>query len=120
MMKKKFGKPFTKIRQLIQPLMKQKKIINSLQFESSYGYDEVSIKILKISTPFIISTLNYICNKVLSTGIFPLCLKYLVIKPLYKKVIIRCGQLQANFVATLILEGVGEGNSQQASDSLQK
>jgi len=36
-----------------------------------YEYDEVSMKILKISIPFIISPLNYICNKVISTGIFP-------------------------------------------------
>jgi hypothetical protein len=33
-----------------------------------YGYDEVSTKILKISTPFIISPLNFTCNKALSTG----------------------------------------------------
>jgi len=50
-----------------------------------YEYDEVSTKILKISTPFIISALNYICNKAISTGIFPSHLKYSVVKHLYEK-----------------------------------
>jgi len=56
---------------------------------------------LKKSTPFIISPLNYICNKALSTGIFPSCLKYSVVKPLY-------------------LKGMGEGNIQQSCSSLQQ
>jgi hypothetical protein len=43
------------------------------------------MKILKINTPFIISPLNFICNKALSTGILPSHLKYPVVKPLYKK-----------------------------------
>jgi hypothetical protein len=43
------------------------------------------MKILKISACFIISPLNYICNKVISTGIFPSHLKYSVVKPLYEE-----------------------------------
>ena len=46
------------------------KIINSLQSKNSHGYDEISMKILKISSPFISSPLCYICNKAISTGIF--------------------------------------------------
>jgi len=49
------------------------------------GYDRISVKVLKISCQFIILHLNYICNKVLSTGIFPTRLKYAQIKPLFKK-----------------------------------
>ena len=35
--------------------------------------------------PNICSPLTYICNKSISTGIFPDRLKYSIIKPLYKK-----------------------------------
>jgi Notch-like protein len=40
---------------------------------------------LKITAPFVSSPLSYICNKVITKGIFPDRLKYSVIKPLYKK-----------------------------------
>jgi hypothetical protein len=50
-----------------------------------YEYDKVSIKILKKSIPFIISPLNYTCNKAISTGIFPSHLKYSILKPVYEK-----------------------------------
>jgi hypothetical protein len=49
------------------------------------GYDEIPIKILKLSAPFIISPLTCICNKSLFSGIFPERLKYAIIKPVYKK-----------------------------------
>ena len=39
---------------------------------------------MKISCPFIISPLNYICNKILFWGVFPDRLKYTVIKTLHK------------------------------------
>jgi len=39
------------------------KIIKSLKTKNSYGYDEIPIKILKLSAPFIISPLTHICNK---------------------------------------------------------
>ena len=35
------------------------KIINSLKSKTSYGYDEISDKILKVSAPFILSPLTY-------------------------------------------------------------
>jgi hypothetical protein len=60
-------------------------IIKTLKPKNSYGYDEISTKLLKITAPFISSPLNYICNKVLTKGIFADKLKYSIIKPLYKK-----------------------------------
>jgi hypothetical protein len=60
-------------------------IINSLKPKDSHGYDEVSTRVLKISTPYIISPLTYIFNKTLATGIFPDRLKFSEVKPLFKK-----------------------------------
>jgi len=48
-----------------------REIMKSLKQKNSYGYDEISMKILKISLPFIVSPLTYICNRMLFTGIFP-------------------------------------------------
>jgi hypothetical protein len=45
----------------------------------------LSTKLIKISSPFISSPLTHICNKSLSSGIFPGRLKYAVVKPLFKK-----------------------------------
>jgi hypothetical protein len=61
------------------------KIIPSLKCKNSYGYDELSSRILKISTPYVLSPLTYTFNKILSTGIFPDILKFSEVKPLYKK-----------------------------------
>lgn len=60
------------------------KIIKSLITKGSHGHDEISVKVLKISSPFIISPLTYISNKMLSSGIFPDRLNYAEIKPLFK------------------------------------
>jgi hypothetical protein len=60
-------------------------IIKSLKWKNSHGYDEIPMRILKISLPFIQSPLTYICNKSLSTGLFPTCLKYSQINPIFKK-----------------------------------
>jgi hypothetical protein len=46
------------------------RIIKSLIIQNSHGCDEISIKVLKISSPFIISPLTYISNKMLSSGNF--------------------------------------------------
>jgi Notch-like protein len=40
---------------------------------------------LKVSAPYISSPLNYICNKSIKSGTFPTCLKYSIVKPLFKK-----------------------------------
>jgi hypothetical protein len=47
------------------------KIIQSLKSKNSHGYDGTPMKILKVSTSFITSPLTYMCNKSLSSGIFP-------------------------------------------------
>jgi hypothetical protein len=56
-----------------------------LKNKNSYGYDEITTKILRICRPFIVSPLTYICNRMLSTAIFPDRLKYSEVKPIYKK-----------------------------------
>jgi hypothetical protein len=53
------------------------KIIHSLKCKNSYGYDEISLRILKVSAPYVLSPLTYIFNKILSTGIFPERLQFL-------------------------------------------
>jgi len=59
-------------------------IIKSLKTKNSYGYDEISTKILKIICHFINSPINYICNKMLFWGVFLDILKYATIKPVHK------------------------------------
>jgi hypothetical protein len=60
-------------------------IIKSLKSKNSCGYDKISVKILKVNSPFITAPLNYICNRSILSGSFPTCLKYSVVKPLFKK-----------------------------------
>jgi len=38
-------------------------VIRSLQNKNSFGYDEISTKLLKISAKYICSPLTYICNR---------------------------------------------------------
>jgi Notch-like protein len=59
-------------------------IINSLKTRNSFGYEGISTKILKLSAPFISSPINYICNRMLSQGVFPDRLKYTTVIPLHK------------------------------------
>jgi hypothetical protein len=47
------------------------KIIKNFAWKNSQGFDEIPLKLLKVSAPFIASPLCYIINKSLSTGIFP-------------------------------------------------
>jgi hypothetical protein len=70
---------------IIQQLKKLKKTIKSLKSKNSCGYDEISVKILKVSSPFIIAPLNYICIRSILSGTFPARLKFSEIKPLFKK-----------------------------------
>jgi hypothetical protein len=53
--------------------------------KNSHGYDEISLRIMKSSAPYILSPLTYLCNKILLTVIFPERLKFSEIKPVYKK-----------------------------------
>ena len=61
------------------------KIIKSLKTKNSFGYDEISPYILKLSAMYISSPLTYICNKVIATGIFPDRMKYSIVIPILKK-----------------------------------
>ena len=61
------------------------KIVESLNSKNSCGYNEIPVKIVKLSAPFIISPLTYTCNKSFSTGTFPDRLKYALIQPVHKK-----------------------------------
>jgi hypothetical protein len=56
-----------------------------MKFKNSYGYDEISSRILQVCTPYVLSPLAYIFNKILSTGIFPDRLIFSEVKPLYTK-----------------------------------
>ena len=60
-------------------------VIRSFQNKNSFGCDEISTKLLKLSAKYICSPLTYICNRSVLTGIFPERLKYSTIKLLYKK-----------------------------------
>jgi hypothetical protein len=60
-------------------------ITNILKPKNSYGYNEISTKLLKITAPFISAPVNYICNKVITKGVFHDRLKYSIINPLHKK-----------------------------------
>ena len=59
--------------------------IKSLKPKNSSGYNRISTKLIKISSPYISSPLTHVCKKSLTSGIFPDCLKYAVVKPLFKK-----------------------------------
>ena len=60
-------------------------ITYSLISKDSHGYEEVSIKILKEIILYISSPLTYLCNQMLSSGIFLSRLRFPEIKPLFKK-----------------------------------
>jgi hypothetical protein len=60
-------------------------IIKSLKMKNSHGYSGISGKILKLSMSYISSSLTYMCNKMISSGIFPTRLKLSEIHPLFRK-----------------------------------
>ena len=80
-----FKQPFPNIKYQNISTAKIGKIIESLKAKDSHGYDEISVEILKLSSPFISLPLNYICKKLLSSGIFSCRLKYAEVVPLFKK-----------------------------------
>jgi hypothetical protein len=82
-MEQGFNKPYASM-ECKCTTTKEIEIIKSLKKRNSYGYDEISTKILKISGPFISSPVNYIPNKMLFRGVFPDRLKYTIIKSLPK------------------------------------
>jgi hypothetical protein len=52
------------------------KIIYSFKTKDSHSYDQISVRVLKLSAPYISSTLNYICNLIIVSGNYPERLKY--------------------------------------------
>jgi hypothetical protein len=80
-----FKQPFTNIALKNVTTYETEKIIKELKNKNSCGYDEVKVKILKISSHFIISPLTYICNRMLTIGTFPDRLKFSEIIPIYEK-----------------------------------
>jgi hypothetical protein len=59
-------------------------IICSLKSKNSSGYDGISSNMLKLCSMAMSEPFSYICNMSIMTGVFPDCLKYAVIEPLYK------------------------------------
>jgi hypothetical protein len=80
-----FQQSFTNIKLKNTTTGEIEKIIKELKSKRSCGYDEITTKILKISSPFTVLPLTYIRNRMLSTRTFPDRLKYSEIKPVYKK-----------------------------------
>jgi len=61
-MEQAFNKPYPSMEFKCTTTKEIGQIIKSLKTKISYGYDEISTKILKISCPFISSPINYICK----------------------------------------------------------
>ena len=53
--------------------------------KNSHGYNGILTKILKLSIQYISSPQPYICNRILSSGIFPTRLRISEVKPIFKK-----------------------------------
>jgi len=75
-MEQAFIKPYPSMECKCTTMKETEQIIKPLKTKNSYGYDEISTKVLKISCPFISSPLNYIHNKMLFWGVFPDRLKH--------------------------------------------
>jgi hypothetical protein len=78
---KAFNQSFSNIKLKFTSSKEIEDITNSLTTKYSHGYDGISTKVLKLSIPYILSPLTYICNRMLFTGIFPTRLKFSKIKP---------------------------------------
>ena len=55
-----------------------------LDVNKSAGCDNIGPKILKLSAPYIVSSLTYIFNRMIDTGIFPTLLKNAKVSPVFK------------------------------------
>ncbi|CAG2191547.1 unnamed protein product [Mytilus edulis] len=58
--------------------------ITKLDVKTSCGSDNIGPKILKLSAPFIASSLTYIFNRMIDTGIYPSVLKNAKVAPIFK------------------------------------
>jgi hypothetical protein len=63
-----FHRPFPKMSWHYTSTYEIEKIIKSLKSKNTGGYDEISTRILKLSAPYIIPPLTYICNAILNTS----------------------------------------------------
>jgi hypothetical protein len=70
-----FNLPFTSVTFHNTSTGEIEKIIHSFPWKNSCGYDEISVKILKVSAPFISSPICHIINTSLNSGVFPTRLK---------------------------------------------
>jgi hypothetical protein len=59
--------------------------ICSLKSKNSSGYDGIPNKIPKLCSSLISRPFSYICNKSIMESVLPDCLKYAIIRTLYKK-----------------------------------
>jgi hypothetical protein len=80
-----FNNPFPNIQLKFSTTKEIENIIKSLKSKNTCGYDEISTKLLKISSAYITSLLNRICNTSFLSGTFPQRFKYSTVKPLFKK-----------------------------------
>jgi len=80
-----FNQPFPTINLRCVSSKEIESITKSLKIKNSYGYDGISTKILKSSIHYISSPLTYICNRMLSSGIFQTRLKLFEINPIFKR-----------------------------------
>jgi len=82
---KAYTHSFTPLRWEYATTYEVQQAIKTLKTKSASGYDEISNIVIKLSAPYIISPLTYICNSIFNNGIFPDRLKYAVVTPVYKK-----------------------------------
>jgi len=82
---REFNQPFPTVNLKCVSSKETGDITKSLKTKNSHGYEEISTKILKLSIYYISSPLPYICNRMLSSGVFPTRLKFVEVKPIYKK-----------------------------------
>jgi hypothetical protein len=64
-MEQAFTNPYPSMEWKCTTTEEIERIIKSLKIKNSYGYDEISTKILKISCPFLSFPINYVCHKML-------------------------------------------------------
>ena len=65
-----YNKCFAKINWQYVPTYEIKNI-KALKPKNTFGYDKISNRVIKPSSPFITSLLTYICNAALKSGVFP-------------------------------------------------
>jgi hypothetical protein len=80
-----FQKPFLNLILKKINCKEIEEVIRTIKLKPASGYNGINIKLIKASAISIASPLACIINKSFSTRIFPKCLKYFEIIPIYKK-----------------------------------